>query len=86
MGRSASEIEDDTEQQETDQDEYLARGHPELDFSEERDAENVDSHDNDDNNRAFRFGGKNQIWPKESLDTEAYHQTAALIFFSGSQN
>jgi hypothetical protein len=48
MGRSASEIKDDTEQQKTNEDEYLAGGHPELDLSEEGDTEDVDSK-NDDN-------------------------------------
>jgi hypothetical protein len=49
MGRSASEIKDDTEQQKTNEDEHLAGGHPELDLSEEGDTEDVDGHNNDNN-------------------------------------
>lgn len=48
---STSEIEDDTQKQKTNEDQNLARGHPEFNLSEEGDTENVDDQDNNNDDR-----------------------------------
>jgi hypothetical protein len=48
---STSEIENDTEEQKTDENQNFAGRHPEFNFSEEGDTEDVDCQDDGDNNR-----------------------------------
>lgn len=49
---STSEIEDDTQKEKTNEDQNLARGHPEFNLSEEGDTEDVDGQDNNNDDRA----------------------------------